>query len=265
MYVTMSNSVVKFDVHGRRTVLMGGGNDGGEGGGGGGGGEMPASLAEEYAYGNSSSLPLRSAMAMTALACPAGIVGDGYGGLFVTDGCFHQIYFADESLGEATVIAGYQQTSGYAYDGELSYEAYLSGPLGIALHLDTVYFVEGYRCLVRTVSRYGGPLRTIAGSYSCGSFDAIVATGTVNLNPLQPLPYPAGVWVHQNGDVFVTAPQSHVVFRLDATDQLLDVYVGNGFAYHSHDVPINGSFLHSPAGICGVDGEEDSLYLLSMD
>eukprot|EP01033_Poteriospumella_lacustris_P012062 gene12063-8618_t len=267
MYVTMSNSVVKFDVHGRRTVLMGGFQDdnGGYGYGDGennnnnyyGGGENLASVVT--LSDDNVSLPLTSPMALTALSCPSSIVGDGQGGFYVTDSCYHQIYYAEEMIDQVTVIAGYQRASGYSYDGEMSYLAFLSNPKSIALFKDELYYIEGERCLVRTFSRYGGALHTIAGQDYCSY------TGLASLwssNPLQPLYELEDLWVSDQRDVFFTSSSMNVLYRLDSEFASMEIFAGNGDQSHVSDVPINGSSIAYPKGLCGVN-EDGILYVFA--
>jgi hypothetical protein len=249
MYVASYNYVVKFDIYGKKEIVIGDVENENDG-------IMENISLEEFYFYENRTLPIKSVSLETKLSCPSGIVGDNNGHIFVVDNCFSQIYVADLYTMETTVIGGFNRQDGYSEDGAISFVTYLGGPWGIALYEDDVYFSEWSYCRIRKFSKVGGPLITIAGNGGCIR-DEYFDFGL--LSPFQMLSYPMRLWINDYGEVFFTSSNIHAVFRISSNFQNMTIVVGNGMTGYSTNSPALSSSLSSPTGICA--DETNDLYV----
>ena len=137
---------------------------------------------------------------------PAGLAVDGRN-LYIADSGHHRIVAYDLDTGGLTVVAGTGE-SGHAGDGGPAAAAALRSPQGLAAHDGTLFVADSGNHVVRRIVD--------------GTIDAFV--GTAFPAPLgdharpdeAPLSLPTGLFVDDNGDLYVASTLAHQLVRVRA-------------------------------------------------
>ena len=152
---------------------------------------------------------------------PRGVAVASDGTMYVTDPD-RQLVYKLTPAGDATVIAGQQNQSGFSGDGGPATQAQLSAPTGIAVSLDakTVYVADYGNNRVRAIDVGSGLISTFAGGGNGGD-----GGPAANANLL----YLTLVSVGPDGSVYATqyANTPTPVHRIDPTG-LMTAFTGQG-------------------------------------
>ncbi len=140
---------------------------------------------------------------------PCGIAIDTFGNIYVSDGGNHRVRRIDKVTGIITTFAG-TGTAGSDGDWGSATTAKIDGPSGLALDADGNLYISDYSsCNVRKVSAATGIITKIAGTgvpgYSGNGAPAIDAQ----------LSGPFDVFVHTNGDIYISDHWNHVIRKVN--------------------------------------------------
>lgn len=187
-----------------------------------------------------------------ALNEPAALAVDAQGQLYIADQSNNRVRAVDLKTGIIRTVAG-MGSAAYDGDGKPAVESSLAGPSGVAVAAGTLYIADTFNSRIRSVDLVTGMIATAVGdggSYRYQSPD----------DPPSPsVSRPSGIALDQDGNLFLTDSDSHLIRRWDCTTGHLTRIAGTGSASSIGD---GGSALE--AGLCypfGIvaDGERTLL------
>lgn len=187
-----------------------------------------------------------------ALNEPAALAVDAQGQLYIADQSNNRVRAVDLKTGIIRTVAG-MGSAAYDGDGKPAVESSLAGPSGLAVAAGTLYIADTFNSRIRSVDLVTGMIATAVGdggSYRYQSPD----------DPPSPsVSRPSGIALDQDGNLFLTDSDSHLIRRWDCTTGHLTRIAGTGSASSIGD---GGSALE--AGLCypfGIvaDGERTLL------
>ena len=175
---------------------------------------------------------------------PAALALSESGILFIADQSNNRVRAVDLSTGHIRTVAG---TGHATYNGDElpASQASLAGPGGLALGTDGIlYIADTFNGRIRTVDPRTGRIRTAVGDggeYRYQSADEPPSTS---------LSRPSGVAVDDEGNLFITDSDNHLVRRWDRRSGRLDRIAGLGVAKFGGDGgPALEASLNYPFGI----------------
>ncbi|MES2392081.1 MAG: Ig-like domain repeat protein, partial [Acidobacteriota bacterium] len=155
---------------------------------------------------------------------PAGMAFDAANNMYLADYSNGAIYRIDGASHVITTVAGRPGQSGALGDGPGT-TLQLNGPIGVAVDkLGNVYWAEYGSRRVRKMDSSGN-VTTVAGVYY-GSPYALPTANELATNFA--LGRPRGVALDSKGNLYITDEQFQVIFKVDAVNQYITVYTGNG-------------------------------------
>lgn len=183
-----------------------------------------------------------------ALNEPAAVVCDDDGHVYIADQSNHRIRRVDCRNGLITTIAGTGEP-GYSGDGMPAAESALSGPSGVAIDPDgSLYIADTFNGRIRKVDLATGMISTVTGDGSVYRYQG----GHDDLSMSLSRPY--GIAVDDEGNIFITDSDNHLVRRWDRHKRVITRVAGNGAAGYTGDgtLPLSAS-LNYPFGVA-LDG-----------
>ena len=156
------------------------------------------------------------------LYAPNGLGLDAQGNIYIAEFYSNVIRKVNAVTGIITTIVG-NGTPGYTGDSGLAINAEINGPAQVLLDKnDNLYFSDMLNMVVRKVSLFSGIITTIAGNGTTGlSGDGQPAT-------LAQLNQPNGVFVTNNGDIFIADYGNGVIRKINGADGIISTIAGNG-------------------------------------
>ncbi|MFC1824061.1 SMP-30/gluconolactonase/LRE family protein [Thermodesulfobacteriota bacterium] len=162
---------------------------------------------------------------------PNAVWVDGLGNIYIGDEQNHRIRKVDGETGIITTVAG-TGTAGYSGDGAAATSAklFLQRDVGVWADDDgNIYIADNGNHCIRKVDGGTGDITTVAGTGSAGySGDGAAAT-SAELN------YPNGVWVDDDGNIFIADQSNHCIRRVDESTGDISTIAGTGTAGYSGD------------------------------
>ena len=173
-----------------------------------------------------------------ALNEPAALAVDGQGQLYIADQSNNRVRAIDLKTGMIRTVAG-TGTAAYDGDGKPATESCLAGPSGLAVTAGALYIADTFNSRIRSVDLATGMIATAVGdggSYRYQSPDD---------PPSSSISRPTGIALDQDGNLFLTDSDSHLIRRWDRATGLLTRVAGTGSASSAGD---GGVALE--AGLC---------------
>jgi len=180
---------------------------------------------------------------------PTGVYVDASANVFIADTGNCTIRKVDAETGIIDRVAGADSggspSCGYSGDGGLAIDAELNKPFGVFVDLDgNLYIADGDNHRIRKVDTDGN-IDTVAGdgNASYGGDGGAAISASIN--------NPRGVWVDENGRVYIADTENHRIRRTGATTGNMYTAAGNGIADYSGDdgLAVNAS-LKKPHAVC---------------
>lgn len=146
---------------------------------------------------------------------------DVFGSVYFADTDNCRVRMIDGLTGYISTIAG-TGSCGYNGDDMDAEDAYLYYPRAVALDLDgNVYVTDYYNHRVRKIDAETGTISTVAGNGGAYNFtDGAMAISTT-------VSYPVGIFVEDDGDIYVTVTGEDMLVRVDAETGLIHRVAGN--------------------------------------
>ncbi|HEX5025244.1 MAG TPA: NHL repeat-containing protein, partial [Agriterribacter sp.] len=200
----------------------------------------------EYGYSGDGGLAVDA-----SLEYPFGLYADKSGNIYFTDRLRCVVRKVDGS-GIITTVAG-SGVSGYAGDGGLATNARLHAPMGIGGDGDgNIYIVEFVNLIVRKLSR-DGVITTFAGNRRVGYTGDGGPAVNASFNS------PVGIWVDEQGNVFVADTDNFAIRKINKSGTITTV-AGNGTRGYTGDGGLaKAAQLKSPYGV--YVNEKGELYI----
>ncbi len=175
---------------------------------------------------------------------PTALAVSETGVLYVADQSNNRVRAIDLSTGLIATVAG-TGVAEYNGDGMPAVEAALAGPSGLALGVDgTLYIADTFNGRIRAVDLQTGMIRTVAGDGGEYRYQGAVEP------PSSSLSRPSGIAVDQEGNLYVTDSDNHLVRRWDRAIGRLDRLAGTGVANFGGDGgPALEASLSYPFGV----------------
>lgn len=182
---------------------------------------------------------------------PAALVVSGAGILYVADQSNHLVRAIDLTTGLIRTIAG-TGSAAYNGDGIAATEATLAGPSGLALAQDgTLFIADTFNGRIRAVDLFTGLIRTVVGDGNSYRYQGAAEPASTSLAR------PTGIALDEEGNLFVSDSDNHMIRRWDRNTGRIDRLVGLGVAGYDGDggPPLEAS-LNYPFGVA-VDSAGD--------
>jgi sugar lactone lactonase YvrE/pimeloyl-ACP methyl ester carboxylesterase len=163
-----------------------------------------------------------------------------------------------EEFPAIAVIAGTGK-SGYAGDGGKAGEALLNNPFGVIVAPDgDIVFCDTINHVIRRIARKSGIIDTLVGTGEKGYDGNGGEAKKARLNE------PYEVRFHPGGDLYWVEMQNHLVRRLNARTNLVELVAGTGVAGFSGDGgPATAATMDRPHSIV-FDASGENLYLCDI-
>jgi len=159
---------------------------------------------------------------------PAALILDETHKLYIADQNNHRIRVVDLHIGRIETVAG---TGVGTYDGDkkLAVDAALAGPSGLALADNRLYVADTFNGRIRCVCLSPGLISTVAGDGAAYRYES------PSDPPSSSLARPTGIVIGDNGDLFLTDSDNHLIRRWDWDSGTAFCVAGNGEASYSGD------------------------------
>lgn len=181
---------------------------------------------------------------------PAALALNDRGTLYIADQSNNRVRAIDLATGHIRTVAG-TGSAAYNGDGIPATEATLAGPSGLVCADDgTLFIADTFNGRVRAIDPVTGVIRTVAGDGGEYRYQSDAEAPSTSLSR------PSGIAVDQEGNLWLTDSDNHVVRRWDRTTGLIERVAGEGTTGAGGD----GGFavhagLNYPFGIAvGRDG-----------
>jgi sugar lactone lactonase YvrE len=160
---------------------------------------------------------------------PAALAVSDGGVLYIADQSNNRVRAVDLATGVIRTVAG-TGTAAYNGDGVAATETGLAGPGGLALASDgTLFIADSFSGRIRAVDPDIGLIRTVigdGGEYRYHGPDE---------PPNSSLSRPSGMALDEEGNLFFTDSDNHLVRRWDRTTGRIDRIAGAGVAHYGGD------------------------------
>jgi len=163
-----------------------------------------------------------------ALNEPAAVVVDDEGHLYIADQSNNRIRVVDLKTGLIRTLAG-TGFAAYDGDGKPAIEASLAGPSGLSLGSGRLYIADTFNGRIRSVDLSTGMIATVAGDGGEYRYQARSEP------PSSSLSRPSGIALDQEGNIFLTDSDSHLIRRWDRETGAVTRVAGVGSASYSGD------------------------------
>ncbi len=160
---------------------------------------------------------------------PAALALSDEGVLYVADQSNNRIRAVDLATGVIRTVAG-TGTAGYNGDGAAATESDLAGPSGLALASDgTLFIADSFNGRIRTVDPVTGFIRTMVGDGGEYRYQGPDAPLSCSLSR------PSGVALDDQGNLYMTDSDNHLVRRWDRLTRRIERLAGLGVAGYGGD------------------------------
>ena len=175
---------------------------------------------------------------------PAALAVSDSGVLYIADQSNNRVRAVDLATGMIRTVAG-TGTAAYNGDGVAATETGLAGPGGLALAPDgTLFIADSFNGRIRAVDPVTGFIRTVVGDGGEYRYQG------PDEPPSRSLSRPSGIALDEQGNLFFTDSDNHLVRRWDRATGRIDRIAGIGVANYGgdEDVALKAS-LNFPFGI----------------
>jgi sugar lactone lactonase YvrE/PKD repeat protein len=175
------------------------------------------------------------------LNCPAGVVLDSSGNLYIADWFNNRIRMVNTS-GIISTVAG-NGKEGYSGDGEAATNAELDNPGGVTMDgSGNLYIADTRNNRIRMVNT-SGIISTVAGGGTGGLGDGGAATNA-ELN------YPIGVALDSSGNLYIADCYNNLIRMVNKSTGFINTVAGNGTGGYSGDgEAATSAELNCPTGV----------------
>jgi sugar lactone lactonase YvrE len=160
---------------------------------------------------------------------PAALAVSGGGRLYIADQSNNRVRVVNLVTGVICTVAG-TGTAAYNGDDVAATETGLAGPGGLALASDgTLFIADSFNGRIRAVDPVTGLIRTVlgdGGEYRYQGPDEL---------PSSSLSRPSGMALDEEGNLYFTDSDNHLVRRWDRTTGRIDRIAGVGVAHYGGD------------------------------
>lgn len=171
--------------------------------------DLKTGLVRTVAGNGKRGVPDDGAVAVDSpLVDPRSVTVDRYGNIYILERNGNALRQVDPQ-GRIRTVVGKDGKPGSDGDGGAGTVAHLRGPKDVGMDLDgTVLIADSDNHLVRRYHPRNGQLTRVAGTGKRGA--AIVKEDSLRCE----LNQPHGVWVHPNGDLYISDSSNHRILRL---------------------------------------------------
>ena len=160
---------------------------------------------------------------------PAALAVSDGGVLYIADQSNNRVRAVDLTTGVIRTVAG-TGTAAYNGDGVAATETGLAGPGGLALASDgTLFIADSFSGRIRAVDPDSGLIRTVVGDGGEYRYQG------PDEPPSRSLSRPSGMALDEEGNLFFTDSDNHLVRRWDRTTGRIDRIAGAGVAHYGGD------------------------------
>lgn len=160
---------------------------------------------------------------------PAALVVSDEGLLYIADQSNNRVRAVDLASGIIRTVAG-TGTAAYNGDGMAATETGLAGPGGLALASDgTLFIADSFSGRIRAVDPVTGFIRTVTGDGGEYRYQG------PDEPPSTSLSRPSGIVLDEEGNLFFTDSDNHLVRRWDRATKLIERIAGIGVAQYGGD------------------------------
>ena len=178
-----------------------------------------------------------------ALSEPAALAVDDGGRLYIADQSNHRVRMVDLRTGVIRTVAG-TGIATYDGDGKPAVDSALAGPSGLALAGNRLYIADTFNGRVRCVDLSSGLMTTAAGDGGAYRYESPSDA------PSPSLSRPTGIALDQEGHLFLTDSDNHLIRQWDWASGTAVWVAGQGIPSYSGDGgAARGASLCYPFGI----------------
>ena len=160
---------------------------------------------------------------------PAALAVSDGGILYIADQSNNRVRAVDLATGEIRTVAG-TGTAAYNGDGVAATETGLAGPAGLALASDgTLFIADSFNGRIRAVDSVTGLIRTVVGDGGEYRYQG------PDEPPSTSLSRPSGIALDEEGNLYVTDSDNHLVRRWDRITGRIERIAGDGVAHYGGD------------------------------
>ena len=160
---------------------------------------------------------------------PAALAVSDEGVLYIADQSNNRVRAVDLTTGVICTVAG-TGTAAYNGDAVAAVETGLAGPSGLALASDgTLFIADSFNGRIRAVDPDTGLIRTVVGDGGEYRYQG------PDEPPSSSLSRPSGIALDEQGDLFFTDSDNHLVRRWDRTTGRIERIAGVGVAHYGGD------------------------------
>lgn len=189
-----------------------------------------------------------------ALNEPASLAVDDAGRLYIADQSNHRVRVVDLKTGVIRTVAG---TGIATYDGDRkpAVDSALAGPSGLALTDDRLYIADTFNGRIRCVELSSGLMTTVAGDGGVYRYESPSDA------PSPSLSRPTGIALDQEGRLFLTDSDNHLIRQWDWSSGKAFCVAGRGVPSYSGD-----GGVAREASLCypfGIVADRDGMLLVA--
>jgi len=163
------------------------------------------------------------------LSEPAALTLSDEGVLYIADQSNNRVRAVDLATGVICTVAG-TGTAGYNGDGAAATETALAGPSGLALGPDgTLFIADSFNGRIRAVDPVTGVIRTVVGDGGEYRYQG------PDEPPSRSLSRPSGITSDEEGNLYVTDSDNHLVRRWNRRTGYVERIAGVGVAAYGGD------------------------------
>lgn len=160
---------------------------------------------------------------------PAGLAVSDEGVLYIADQSNNRVRAVDLTTGIICTVAG-TGTAAYNGDDVAAMETGLAGPSGLALASDgTLFIADSFNGRIRAVDPVTGLIRTVVGDGGEYRYQG------PDEPPSSSLSRPSGIALDEQGNLFFTDSDNHLVRRWDRITGRIERIAGVGVAHYGGD------------------------------
>jgi sugar lactone lactonase YvrE len=160
---------------------------------------------------------------------PAALAVSDRGLLYIADQSNNRVRAVDLTTGVICTVAG-TGTTAYNGDDVAAMETGLAGPSGLALASDgTLFIADSFNGRIRAVDPVTGLIRTVVGDGSEYRYQG------PNEPPSNSLSRPSGITLDEEGNLYFTDSDNHLVRRWDRITGCIERIAGVGVAHYGGD------------------------------
>jgi streptogramin lyase len=160
---------------------------------------------------------------------PAALALSDEGVLYIADQSNNRVRAVDLTTGVVCTVAG-TGTAAYNGDGVVATETGLAGPCGLALASDgTLFIADSFNGRIRAVDPVTGLIRTVVGDGGEYRYQG------PDEPPSSSLSRPSGITLDEEGNLFFTDSDNHLVRRWDRITGRIERVAGVGVAAYGGD------------------------------